>query len=331
MTTTSTPLVVAIGAINWDVTLFVESLPAPGQEITVSEVARVPGGTAANVAVAAARLLEPNNVAFIGALGDDAIGVGQRAILQSEGVATDGISTIPDADSGQAFILVDANGQNVIASALGANALLNTDHIRQPAVRSMLTAARSCAITDPPLPVIEEILYITTATNCRVSWDPGILAAADPAIVLPLAHRVDTLLLNEEETTALLGEADPRAMAERLRADGWRNRIILKRGGQGATVIDLRNGELIAVPPLPLRNLGMTPVSSVGAGDAFHGALAALEAQGHSPTDVLLGATTAAGINVSRLGARDAPTAPELETTLNSWREMGALLHNTGL
>ena len=96
MTTTSTPLVVAVGAINWDVTLFVESLPVsrPGSQ-RFNEVARVPGGTAANVAVAAARLLEPNNVAIIGALGDDAIGVGQRAILQSEGVATDGISHNP--------------------------------------------------------------------------------------------------------------------------------------------------------------------------------------------------------------------------------------------
>ena len=168
MTNSTSPLVVAIGAINWDVTLFVELLPTPGQEVTVKDVARVPGGTAANVAVAAARLLEPNNVAFIGALGDDAIGDGQRAILQSERITTDGITTIPDTESGQAFILVDANSQNVIASALGANALLNADHIRQPVVRNMLASARNCAITDPPLPVIEEILYITTATDCRV-------------------------------------------------------------------------------------------------------------------------------------------------------------------
>ena len=331
MTNSTSPLVVAIGAINWDVTLFVESLPTPGQEVTVKEVVRVPGGTAANVAVAAARLLEPNNVAFIGALGDDAIGVGQRAILQSEGVATDGITTIPDTDSGQAFILVDANSQNVIASALGANALLNADHIRQPVVRNMLASARNCAITDPPLPVIEEILYITTATDCRVSWDPGVLATADKNIVLPIARRVDTLLLNEDETAALLGSSDPREISARLRADGWRNRIILKQGGQGATVIDLRHGELMQVPPLPLRDFGMTPVSSVGAGDAFHGALAALEAQGHSPTDALLGATTAAGINVSRPGTRDAPTADELTQALAAWREMGANVSVTPL
>ena len=138
-----------------------ESLPTPGQEVTVSEVARVPGGTAANVAVAAARILPSSAVAFVGALGDDAIAEQQREILRSEGVSTDGIVTIPETESGQAFILVDANSQNVIASALGANALLTPDHIRQPNIRDMIVQARNCAITDPPLPVIEEILNTT--------------------------------------------------------------------------------------------------------------------------------------------------------------------------
>ena len=300
-----------------------ESLPSPGQEVTVSDVARVPGGTAANVAVAAARLLSPDAVAFVGALGDDAIADQQRDILRSEGVSTDGVVTIPETESGQAFILVDANSQNVIASALGANALLTPDHIRQPAARVVVSRSRNCAITDPPLPVIEEILYITTATDCHVSWDPGVLVTGDKSIVLPIARRMDTLLLNEDETLELLGSANPSDIGRRLKDEGWINRIVLKRGGRGATVIDLANGRLIEVPPLPLADLGMNPVNSVGAGDAFHGALAALQAEGQEFTDALLGASAVAGINVSRPGTRDAPTSDELAQVLAAWREMG--------
>ena len=320
----------AVGAINWDITLFVESLPTPGQEVTVSEVARVPGGTGANVAVAAARLLRPDAVSFVGALGDDTIAEQQRNILRSEGVSADGIVAILGAESGQAFILVDANSQNVIASALGANALLTPGHIREPTIRNMIVNARNCAITDPPLPVIEEILSITDNTECRVSWDPGVLAT-DRDAVRPLARRVDTLLLNEEETLAVFGEYNPRAIARRLRDEGWTNRIILKQGGQGATAIDLANGQLIEVPPLPLTELGMNPVNSVGAGDAFHGALAALEAEGQEFTDALLGAAAAAGINVSRLGTRDAPTSDELAQVLAAWREMGRAVSTSSL
>ncbi len=330
MTASAPPLVVAVGAINWDITLFVESLPTPGQEVTVSEVARVPGGTAANVAVAAVRLLPADAVAFVGALGDDVIAEQQREILRGEGVSTEGIVTIPEAESGQAFILVDANGQNVITSALGANAMLSPEHIREPTIRDMIVRARNCATTDPPLPVIEEILSITEATECRVSWDPGVLAT-DRDAVRPLAQRVDTLLLNEEETSALFGEYNPTAIAQRLRDEGWTNRIILKQGGQGATVIDLANSQLIEVPPLPLTELGMNPVNSVGAGDAFHGALAALEAEGQEFTDALLGATAAAGINVSRPETRDAPTSDELAQVLAAWREMGGAVSTSSL
>ena len=302
-----------------------ESLPTPGQEVTVSQVARVPGGTAANVAVAAARLLPAEAVAFVGALGDDAIADEQRAILESERVVIDAIQTVKSVESGQAFILVDANSQNVIASALGANALLTPDHIREPTIRNMIVNARNCAVTDPPLSVIEEILNSTENAECRVSWDPGVFAT-DRDAVRPLAQRVDTLLLNEEETSALFGEDNPPAIAQRLRDEGWTNRIILKQGGQGATVIDLANGQLIEVPPLPLTELGMNPVNSVGAGDAFHGALAALEAEEHKFTDALLGATAAAGINVSRPGTRDAPTSDELAQVLAAWREMGGAI-----
>ena len=238
--------------------------------------------------------------------------------------------TIPKTESGQAFILVDANSQNVIASALGANALLTPDHIRQPSVRSMIAGSRNCAITDPPLPVIEEILNITDVTDCRVSWDPGVLAN-DRDAVLPLARRVDTFLLNEEETSALFGDHNPPAIAQTLRDDGWINHIILKQGGQGATVIDLANGQLIEVPPLPLTELGMSPVNSVGAGDAFHGALAALEAEEQEFTDALLGATAAAGINVARPGTRDAPTSDELAQVLAAWREMDAAVSTSPL
>lgn len=330
MTTNQAPLVVAVGAINWDITLFVGALPSPGQEVTVSEVARVPGGTAANVAVAAARLLSPNDVTFVGALGDDTIAEQQREILRSEGVSTDGIVTIPETESGQAFILVDASSQNIIASALGANALLTPGHIRQPTVRNMILRARNCAITDPPLPVIEEILNSTVATGCRVSWDPGVLAI-DRDAAMPLARQVDTLLLNEEETSALLGSANPRDIGRRLASEGWANRIILKRGGQGATVIDFANGQLIEVPPLPLTELDMSPVNSVGAGDAFHGALAALESGGQEFTDILLGATAAAGINVSRPGTRDAPTSDELAQVLAAWRDMGGIVSTSPL
>ena len=80
-----------IGAINWDVTLFVRKLPRAGEETAVEHLTRVPGGKAGNVAVAAARLLGPNQAAIFGSLGKDSIASEQVRIFHEEGVITTGL------------------------------------------------------------------------------------------------------------------------------------------------------------------------------------------------------------------------------------------------
>ncbi len=47
---------VVCGAINWDVSCFVDRLPVPGEEVVAEYITRVSGGTGGNVAVAAARI-----------------------------------------------------------------------------------------------------------------------------------------------------------------------------------------------------------------------------------------------------------------------------------
>jgi len=80
-----------IGAVNWDVTLFVKKLPRAGEETAVERLTRVPGGKAGNVAVAAARLLGPNQAAILGSLGKDSIASEQVRIFHEEGVITTGL------------------------------------------------------------------------------------------------------------------------------------------------------------------------------------------------------------------------------------------------
>ncbi|TET43679.1 MAG: hypothetical protein E3J66_01575, partial [Dehalococcoidia bacterium] len=77
---------VVCGAINWDISCFVERLPSPGEEVCVKHITRVSGGTGGNVAVAAARILGAKEVALIGALGEDALAHQQVAALNAEGV-----------------------------------------------------------------------------------------------------------------------------------------------------------------------------------------------------------------------------------------------------
>lgn len=82
------PNILVCSAINWDITVFVDRFPNPGEEVHVMRVISVPGGKAANTAVAAVKILGTNNVGIIGMLGLDDIAESQIKILQNEEIDT---------------------------------------------------------------------------------------------------------------------------------------------------------------------------------------------------------------------------------------------------
>ncbi len=316
---------VVYGAINWDVTLFADHLPTPGEEVVVTESSRVPGGTGANVAVAAARLLASGQVAFVGAIGDDDIGRVQRSLLEQEGILVEGLLAIPGMESGQAFITVDNNtGENVIASVLGANGSLEPAHLMDPRVAGSLATAGVYAITDPPVDFVAALLPRARATNTQVYWDPGVALEADHGRVETLARDVDVLVLNESETHSLFGgTTNPASLASELRRSGWRNSIILKLGANGATLLDLETRQVTTCPAFPLEEFNLKVENTVGAGDAFLGALVAMTCRGIEPADAITWACTAAGLKVTKKATRDSPSWTDLHVAHDSWRASG--------
>ncbi len=316
---------VVCGAINWDVTLFTDHLPVPGEEVTVSESSRVPGGTGANVAVAPARLLGPGQVSFVGTVGDDDIGRTQRSFLEREGVMVDGLMIILGVESGPAFITVDANsGENVIASVLGANGSLETAHVVDPRIAGALATAGVYAITDPPLDFIAALLSGARAANAHVYWDPGVALEADRDHVEALAREADVLVLNGPETESLFGGATNTAsLASTLRRSGWHNSVILKQGANGATLLDLETRRITVCPALPLEEFDLQVENTAGAGDAFLGALVAITCQGLELTGVITWACVAAGLKVAKKATRGSPTWADLKVVHDSWRAHG--------
>ncbi|MBR6590148.1 MAG: ribokinase, partial [Bacteroidaceae bacterium] len=114
--------IVVIGSCNTDMVVNMERLPLPGETLIGGKFFMNPGGKGANQAVAAARL--GGNVTFVAKVGNDTFG--QRAIeqYQAEGIETRYVMVDGENPSGVALIMVDAQGENSIAVASGANAQL---------------------------------------------------------------------------------------------------------------------------------------------------------------------------------------------------------------
>jgi len=300
------------GAINWDTLCLVEHLPVPGEEVTCDAVSEVPGGTGANTAVAAARILGPSEVALFAALGKDAIADQQLAILDAEGVVRDSVVQVAGNPSGHAFIFIDRSGQNVIASNLGANTALNARHARQARLSTVLQQCRSVVLSDPPLPVAEQLLQAAASRDIPALWDPGVLVRHGWSALAPLMKNVDSLFLNEAEAKLLFGAAEPHDILRSLARSEAPAYLVLKLGARGSLLVDCAAGGTTVIPSLPMAELDLEVGSSVGCGDVFIGACAACMVLGYERRTALLMASAAAGFNASRPETRGGPSRETL-------------------
>lgn len=182
---------VVIGAINWDINLFVKRFPKKGEEVLVDRLTRVPGGKGANVAVAAAKLLGKNQVGVVGGLGKDSIADEQMRIFRQEGVVVSGLKFYDRAESGQAYILIDQKGENVIHSYRGANSMVLPADLDTPAVRELVSEASIITIMDPPLETGVKLAKEAKRVGKTVAWDPGVRAELGIPKLANLLENVD--------------------------------------------------------------------------------------------------------------------------------------------
>src|ERR1044072_7119766 len=120
--------IVVIGSSNTDMVIKCDHLPAPGETILGGDFFMTAGGKGANQAVAAARL--NGDVTFIAKVGNVVFGTQAIELFNKENINTEYIFVDDKNPSGVALINVDANGENCIAVAQGANGNLLVDDLK---------------------------------------------------------------------------------------------------------------------------------------------------------------------------------------------------------
>ncbi len=309
---------ICCGAINWDINLFVERLPRPGEEVKVRVIERVSGGTAANVSVAAARILGPGRVAFIGALGDDDIGARQLRILEAEGVDHSGVLIVEGVESGQAYITIDEKGENEIHTYFGANLKLTPERLEDPQRRSLIEEAKVAVVMDPPLETAERLAEMSKEAGATVIWDPGVYVERGLKALMEVMEHIDYFVLNRVEFETLLGTSDPREVAGRITELREGLKVIVKMGASGAALCSAEG--VVYVPAVPLERLGMRVVNTVGCGDAFLGAFAASLVEGLGEGEALRRGCAAGAYKATRRETRGSPRRRDLLDLLDRWR-----------
>ncbi|MHC3128100.1 ribokinase [Brevundimonas sp. GN22] len=277
--------ITVVGSINLDYVATCAALPKAGETVTGATLARHPGGKGANQALAARKL--GAEVCMIGRVGDDEMALPATALLDAHGVDLNGVVTDQDEPTGVALISVDANGENHITVAAGANHNVFPEHLPARIETPLIVQL------ELPIDTVEAAVGRATEFVCAN------LAPAAP-VSDALLRRADLIVVNENEA-AFYGDA--------LHHGG--GRVVITKGARGAAMYQRGVEMAWSTPPQ------VKAVDAVGAGDAFVGAITVALLEGMAPQDALDFACAAGAVACTRAGA---------QSSLASREEVEALL-----
>jgi ribokinase len=309
-----------LGAINWDTTVFEQKFAAPGEEVPVRSVEETPGGKGANAAVAAARILGPDRVSIIGALGDDETSSKLRDSLRAEGVLDDSVISVSRTPSGRAYIVVDGSGSKTIHTLFGANEKLSSKHLFTPRAKKALSTARTVLIMDVPVPVALIAARMAKEAGASVVYSPGVRSAQGVRPLESVLRFADVLVVDRSELSHLTGPVDPVKAASKLQRKFPGLSVVATLGPLGCAVV-LRNSRTI-VPGIDLRDLDLKAVNSTGSGDAFLGAFVSYRILGRGQVEAARLGNLAGALKATKSETRGSPTRNELERAMNRLSEI---------
>lgn len=302
--------IVIVGSYVQDHVWLTDRFPETGETRRALGFSTGPGGKGFNQAIACVR--QGGRVAFIGSLGDDGLAATARAYAESEGLDCRW-HTCADHPTAAACIVVDQGGANQIMVNLAANEALPLDFL--DAQEGLFRDAR--------------LLLVQLENNLDAIWAAlarghrhGLVCVLNPAPVHPqvdagMLALCDVITPNEVEFSTLLEriagvQVDHAELAgcddvrlHRLCRKLEVGSIVVTLGAAGCFVSHGMNSRYEADTCYRIAPEEVRAIDTVGAGDAFNGALASMLAADPAPPfrDAVRQANRVAALSTECLGA----------------------------
>lgn len=282
-----------------------DRLPIPGETILGGTFFMNPGGKGANQAVAASRM--GGNVTIISKTGNDVFGKQSVMLYNSENINTDYVFSDPGLPSGVALITVDANGENCIVVASGANASLSPADINK-AAKEIESADMVLMQLEIPIETVEYVAEIANKKGIKVILNP----APARALSDKLLNCLYIIIPNKSEAEILSGikvtDYDSAVQAADIISARGVDNVVITLGPQGALIKERNLYHFVEAHKVE-------SVDTTAAGDTFCGAVCVGLSEGMSIVDSVKLAAKAAALTVTRMGAQSSiPYRSELSS-----------------
>lgn len=275
------------------------------------------GGTAANVAVALARL--GVQVSMIGAVGNDSYGRWVRDDLAHEGVNVQGLCSISDAFTPMVMALIEPNDERLVVvwpPEGGAHLQLQADAIRPAwiASASWLHTTGMCLRSSPAREAVLHAMKLARQAGLTVSLDLNLrleswgLDHTTQSTFEQAIELADVVFGNGEEEIAPIAGADTIETGVQHLCGGKRI-IVARQGDKGALVATA--DEKFHIPAYPTK-----VVDTLGAGDAFNGGFIAACIANADIREATRWGNAVAAFKVGQMGARGLPSKEDLQRML---------------
>ncbi|EKM99880.1 carbohydrate kinase family protein [Acidocella sp. MX-AZ02] len=295
---------VFVGLASWDMIALLPGFPAPDGRLVAECIVEAGGGPAATAAVACARLGVP--ACFIGAVGDDVYGDRILAALRAETVDVSGVVRVLNTASCAALVLADrTQATRALCPTLPPDFTLTAGSLQ----------ARM--ITQAALIHADQIGYGKLAA-LGAALPPLSIDAGNP--IPDLDHRAARLFVPTiARLEAMFGPADPATLLRRAAGADW---VVATAGAAGAYALDRTRERLWHVPAF----LPAPCLSTLGAGDVFHGALVAGWMRGMGCAEATAYAGITAALSCRGIDGRSA--IPDHDTVMRALPAQRALTND---
>lgn len=252
----TSPRAVFVGVATEDSIAVVDRYPDADERVVASGMVFGGGGPAATAAVAAARLGVPS--AVVAAVGDDEAGERVRERLVGEGVDVSGILTVAGAETSRSIVVISGTERSrAIVNRVGPTLDLSAN----ARARELMSGSRWVHVDQHGWRAVRDVQN-GGASGIRLSIDAGNdipgLDLSGTALYAPTREA-----LERRYGDGSLDEHMHRAI------DDGADTVVVTDGGRGSHGLTADGRTAHAMPPTA------ELVSTLGAGDVFHGALIA--------------------------------------------------------
>jgi sulfofructose kinase len=299
----SAPRILCTGIIVLDEVFRVEEFPQPDGKVQAEGFFIVNGGCAANAAVAIARL--GGRAALAGPMGgpagDDSNGDIVLQALTRDNVDCTFCQRVGGYATALSAIFINRRGDRMIVTYRDERIAAVT-----PADPDKIVAAADMVLADNRYPAFAQPI-------CEAARRRGLPVVVDgdrPTVEDdPLFGVATHVIFSSECLRETTGTAD---LAVGLARIARHTEAFLAVSNGPDDIVFLEGGKLRRSPVFKI-----SPVDTLGAGDALHGGFALALAEGRSEIEAMRFGAAVAGIKCTRLGGSSgAPTRPEVEAFL---------------